>query len=166
MVEARPHNAQDGRCRYTLGAERCPAPGVMRVGQWWVCALHEVWAERPQDPEMVVEGKAALRIQQERAQQGAEGRSVAVEVSGQGDGAGGAGNAKAKAMADLDEALDGGLSQAREVRRKKIGERAVEVFARAVRERRASGVERDAAILSAVREVAVAAIEQRWGSGR
>lgn len=165
-MDARPHNAQDGRCRYTLGAERCPAPGVMRVGQWWVCALHEVWAERPQDPEYAEEGKVALRIQQDRHQQGAAGSSEVGAVSVPGLAAMGAGSAKEAAMAMLDPSVLTERELARETRRRKIGERAVEVFGRAVRERRAAGVERDAAILSAVREVAVAAIEQHWGTER
>lgn len=69
-------------------------------------------------------------------------------------------------MAMLDPSVLTERELAREARRQKIGERAVKVFGRAVRERRAAGVERDAAILSAVREVAVAAIEQHWGTER
>jgi hypothetical protein len=139
---------------------------VIRVGQWWVCHLHEVWAENPADPGLAEEGKAALLVQQERAKSGAAGAGGAGAVSVPGPGAGTAPSGRAEAIRALDESLGGALTQAREERRRKIGERAVSVFSRAVRERRAAGVERDAAILSAVREVAVLAIEQHWGTGR
>lgn len=69
-------------------------------------------------------------------------------------------------MRGIDSALGGALSQAQQERRRRIGERAEALFSRAVRERRAAGVENREAILSAVREVAVAAVDQRWGSGR
>jgi hypothetical protein len=66
MAEGR-HNAQDGRCRYTLGAERCPAVGSVRVGDWWVCESHRYWAENPRDPDRVADGQIALEVEQHQA---------------------------------------------------------------------------------------------------
>jgi hypothetical protein len=67
MGEALRHNAPDGRCRYTLGAQRCPAVGSVRVGDWWVCESHRYWAERPGDPERIEDGQAALEVEMHRA---------------------------------------------------------------------------------------------------
>ena len=157
MAEDRPHNAQDGRCRYTLGAARCPAPGVVRVGQWWVCSLHECWAEDPADPALQEEGRAALRLQQER-----HGLGPAEPEAGVGGPVGG----RAEAWRAMDQALGGALEQAREARRAKIRRLAEDHFRRLVREQQAAGLEPVEARRRAVGEVAVTAIEQRWGSGR
>jgi hypothetical protein len=60
------HNDSDTRCRYTLGARRCPAVGSVRSGQWWVCDLHTYWAEDPSDPDRDADGRDALEIQEKR----------------------------------------------------------------------------------------------------
>lgn len=155
MTDGRPHNTPDGRCRYTLGAERCPAPGVVQVGRWWVCALHECWAERPKDPELEEEGKWALREQQRRCQ--AEGGRVEPGPTVP---------AKDAAMKAMDEVLGGALERQRAAWREKLGRRAEDLFRRRVQELKATGTDPRDAVVKAVREVAVAAVEQRWGSGR
>lgn len=58
------HNAQDGRCRYTLGNRRCPAPGHVQVGRWWVCELHRYWADNPADADRAADGRDALEVQE------------------------------------------------------------------------------------------------------
>ena len=58
------HNAQDGRCRYTLGNRRCPAPGHVQVGRWWVCELHRYWAEDPADRDRMDDARDALDVQE------------------------------------------------------------------------------------------------------
>lgn len=60
------HNAQDGRCRYTLGNRRCPAPGHIQVGRWWVCDLHAWWAESPGEADRADDGRDALEVQEKR----------------------------------------------------------------------------------------------------
>jgi hypothetical protein len=66
----------------------------------------------------------------------------------------------------MDQALGGALEQAREARRAKIRRLAEDHFRRLVREQQAAGLEPVEARRRAVGEVAVTAIEQRWGSGR
>lgn len=85
MAGARPgraHNARDGRCRYTLGAERCPAPGSVRVGRWWVCAAHREWAQAPGDPLFAESGRQALRRQRAAHQLEARGATNEPEAGG------------------------------------------------------------------------------------
>lgn len=167
----RPHNAQDGRCRYTLGAERCPAPGVVRVGQWWVCRLHEEWATNPKDAGLAEEGRVALRMQRERHGTQAETPSVDVRATQPG-GAQGVGHGAAdespreRHWREVNAMLEGGPERERRQRRERIASRAEALFVRRVRELKAGGTDARAAVVAAVREVAVAAVEQRWGTGR
>lgn len=165
----RAHNVRDGRCRYTFGAARCPAPGSVAVGRWWVCAAHQDWAGAPGDPLMQAEGEQALRAQEARygALEATDGEPVGTPSPYRSNAA----EAAIRAMRELLE-----LQQASEPRcaapisderLARVADRAERYFLRAMRSRGQGGdrAARRAAILAAVRDIAVAAVEGRFDNG-
>lgn len=158
----RAHNASDGRCRYTFGRERCPAPGSIAVGHWFVCAEHRVWAESPGDPLMQADGRRALRVQQARYEaQEAIGDTVDTREAPE------PATSPQAALRDLAGILGVDLERKRADRRQRIEAGAERMFLRAVREKGSRGDDsaKRAAILAAVRDVAVAAAEGRLDNG-
>ena len=177
MAEDRPHNAQDGRCKYTWSRWRCPAPGVVKTGQWWVCGEHAGWAERPGDPVFKRDGIEALVEQVEQAAKDNPGewpegeveelRRRAKEVLEQGQGqADQPRRVEGRRWVGLDPDLVELREEERERRAREVGIRAVRIF----QDRRGMylgrGFAPQAATEKAVGDVVVEAIEQRWGSGR